>query len=795
VREVRQAFRSVLQKLAFAVTAILTIALGLGANVAVYAVVHAILLEPLPFRQPKELVQVWETHPELHNLQISVPDYLDWKGAAKSLDLAAYTFQSMDKATLLGEGVPTAVQGTNASPALFSMLGIKPIIGHVFSKREEKQPVILISEQLWRRKLLADPHVVGRLLRLDSTSFTVVGVLPKESCFPSWADVWMPLSLIDPELYSTRKYHPLEVVGRLRPGVSVFQAEIEMEKIAHELSAANPATNEKIGAYVVPLLESAIGDVKPPLIATWIAVGLVLLIACANLAHLMMSRALNRQHEIALRLALGASRASASRRFLLEAMLLSLGGGLLGLVVAHLILPGIRHLAHGEIPRVDEIDINFSVLMFGTLASCVMALLFFTPSYVQVFDSELSSIISSGATRTSSARRSWLSQALMVSEVALALAVVLSATTLLRSLSLTLETKPGFNPEKVICVRSPLVAGDWKKSYTFFRNDVSPALAAFPAIRDTAAVNAVPMSLGTTEHSRFATRFGIVGRNFGAGRYPTAQIRWCTPNYFGVLEIPLVRGRLLASTDYGQPRYLINQTLAQRFFPNSNPVGRKLLLGVVSSHPESDEIVGVVGDVREFGLTIPPEPTMYSVGVSPEMDLVLKTRGQSTAVDEYISRTMRRINPQAAIGPIRPLTALISASLARQRFIVTLIGAFAGTGICLCVIGIYGVFSYSVARRMREFGIRAAVGAQRNDLMSQVVRECLMVILPGLLAGIGISLGCSRFMRTLPYEVSPVDARSVIIAVVSLLIGCTTSVLIPSWRAAQADPARTLREQ
>ncbi len=650
--EIRQALRSVLRKPTFALTAILTIAIGIGANVAVYAVIHAVLLEPLPFRQPKELVQVWETHPELQNLPVSVPDYLDWKRSVKSLDLAAYTFQAMDKGTLIGQGDPTAVQGTNASSALFTILGIKPIVGHVYSAQEEKQPVILISEQLWRRKFSADAQVIGRTLRLDSTSFTIIGVLPKRSSYPVWADVWMPLSLIDPELNSTRKYHPLEVVGHLRPKVSLRQAEIEMENTARQLSAENRATNGNIGAFVVPLLETVVGEVRPALIATWIAVGLVLLIACANLAHLMMSRALNRQHETALRLALGASHLAASRTFLLETLLLSLAGGLLGIFAAHVALPAIQHLAQGQIPRLDDVAVDSSVLLFGVLASFVVALFSVAPSYLQVFGSGLNDVIASGNTRASSARRFWLSPVLMGSEVALALAVVLAAMTLLRSFSLTLDTKPGFKADNVICVRSPLADRDWNKSYVLLQNTVVPALTGFSAIRDVAAVNVVPMSLGATEHSRFATRFGIVGRDFGPGQFPTAQSRWCTPTYFRVLGIPLVRGRLLAATDYKQLHFLINQALARRFFPNSNPVGKKLLLGVVSPQPESGEIVGVVGDVRDFGLTSEIEPTIYSVDVSPEMDLVVKTAATNAVVDEFVSQTMQRVNPQHAIGPI-----------------------------------------------------------------------------------------------------------------------------------------------
>jgi predicted permease len=773
----------------------LTIALGIGVNTAVYAVIHAVLLDPLPFRQPNELVQVWETHPELRNLQVSVPDYFDWKRSVKSLDLAAYTFQSINKASLLGQGVPTAVQGTNASSNLFAVLGTKPMLGHIYTGREETQAVILISEQLWRRKFSADFHVIGHALRLGQTSFTIIGVLPQKSAFPVWADVWMPLSLVEPELYSTRKYHPLEVIGRLRPEIPLRQAEIEMEDTARQLSIANPTTNGKIGALVVPLMETVVGEIRPSLIAASAAVGLVLLIACANLAHLMMGRALSRQHEIALRLALGASRFWILRACFLETLVLSWAGGLLGILAAHLALPIVQALANGQIPRFEEIAINSSVLLFGLSASIVVAALFVAPSYLQIFRSDLNRVISTGSTRGSSIRGSWLSPVLMGSEVALSLAVSVAAITLLRSFSLTLQTEPGFQPRNLLASRSPLVEGDWRKSYDFFLNRLAPELTRIPGVREVAAVNAVPMSLGATEHSRYATRFGIAGVDFAPGRFPTAQLRWCTPNYFSVLEIPLLRGRLLIDTDRNQPRYLINATLARHFFPHSNPVGKKLLLDVVTPHPESAEIVGVVGDVREFGLTSAPEPTMYSLNVSPEMDIVLKTSTQSTTLEKSVSTAMQRVNPQEASGPARTMNFYIGRSLARQQFILALIATFAGIAIFLCVVGIYGVFSYSVTGRMREFGIRSAIGARRADIIAQVFRECLVVLLPGLLAGIGISTAWSQFLRTMLYRVSPTDAASVVLATTSVFVFCLGSVLVPCLRAAQADPARMLRDQ
>jgi predicted permease len=794
--ELRHAIRSILRGPAFAITAILTIALGIGANTAVYAVVHAVLLDPLPFRQPERLVQAWESHPELHNLQVSMPDYFDWKKSIKSLDFAAYTFQAINKGTLSGQGEPIAVQATNAEADLFPLLGIEPLVGHLYSGPDEntKRPVVLISEHLWRTKFSSDPKVTGRPIRLDGTSFTIVGVLPLKMAFPVWADVWMPLSRADPAMVSTRKYHPLEVIGRLHPGVSIQQAEIEAEKIAGQLSVAFPATNGKIGVFIVPIMETIVGDVRPALIAVWAAVGLVLLIACANLAHLMMSRALNRRREIAIRLAIGANKLAAFRIFLVETLILSGAGAALGVATAYLMLPVVLRLAQGQIPRLNAVEVNLPVLLFGFVAALLVAMLFALPSYLQVFRADLNETLSSASARIS-ARESRLSAVLMSSELALSLAVVLAAIGLVRSLSFALETDPGFQADHTLALETPLVNGDGQKSYELFQNRIAPEIESISGVQKVAAVNSVPMSLGPTEHTRFATRFGIVGRQFEPGQFPVTQTRWSTPDYFGILRIPLVRGRLLSAADYNQPRVLINQTFARRFFPNINPVGQKLLLGVVSPHPLANEIMGVVGDVREFGLTAPPEPVMYSINVSPEMNILVKTASNDPAVRSAVAKTMRRINPQQAIGQVKALSGYLAESLARQRFVLTLMASFAGLAMCLCAVGIYGVFSYSLMRRMREFGIRTAVGARRIDLLGQVGSECMRVIIPGLIAGLGISAACTRFMRALLYKVSPIDVESVIAAAILILLLCLAGVIRPAWRAAKVEPADILREQ
>ncbi|MGA8510204.1 MAG: ABC transporter permease [Candidatus Sulfotelmatobacter sp.] len=577
--EIRRAVHSILRKPTYAVAALFTIALGVGANTAVYRVVRTVLLEPLPFREPKALVQVWETHPELHNLQVSVPDYLDWKKSVTSVDFAAYTFQAMNKATLLGQGDPLEVQATNASSELFPLLGIEPILGHAYGAQQEnaKEPVVLISEQLWRRKFSSDPTIVGHPLRLDTTSFTILGVVPQTQAFPVWADVWIPFSFVESELKSTRKYHPLEVIGRLKPGVSLRQAELETETVAQGLSATFSSTNGRIGALVMPLMEAVTGEVRPALVTVWIAVGLVLLIVCANLALLMMARSLDRRRDVAVRLALGASKRAAVREFFLETLMLSLAGGVLGMFAAAAALPVLGNMAQGRIPRLDTVALDAPALIFGLLISCLVALLFAVPACWQVSYAELNQTLASADARVPSTRGSWISSLLMTFEVALSLAVLLAATMLVRSFALTLDTDPGFRPEGVLAVNVPL-AQEWDKSYDMFFNRILPGLQSISGVQEVAAVNSLPMTLASTEHTRYATRFGVAGTTTAPGQFPTAQIRWCTANYFHVLGIPLESGRLPKDADHSAPRYVVNESFAEHFFPHQNAVGQKLRL-------------------------------------------------------------------------------------------------------------------------------------------------------------------------------------------------------------------------
>jgi putative ABC transport system permease protein len=386
--DLRQAIRSLHRRPTFALAAILTVAIGVGANTAVYQVIYAVLLRPLPFRDPQRLMQIWETTPVLPQLQISVPDFEDWRNQTHSFaQVAAYTFQAMNRITLVGQGEPEVVQATNATADLFPAMGIQPLLGRAIGAADEraKRPVALIGEKLWRRTFAADPAIIGRTIHLETLSFTIIGVVPTRQAFPEWADVWLPFSWIDPELPTTRKYHPLEVIARLKPGVAEEQAQTEMRALAARLAAEHPDTNGTVGAYVVPLARQITGDVRPALLLVWSAVGLVLLMACANLAHMLLARMLDRRQEMAVRVALGAGRGRLMRMVFTESLLLALVGGVAGAAIAVAASGVLQRMAQGRIPRLEPLGFAGHAPMFVLLSSILCGVLFALPACAQAF--------------------------------------------------------------------------------------------------------------------------------------------------------------------------------------------------------------------------------------------------------------------------------------------------------------------------------------------------------------------------------------------------------------------------
>jgi predicted permease len=790
------AIRSLRRRPAFALAAILTIALGVGANIAVFNVIYGVLLQPLPFRDPAKLVALWESTPALPQLQVTYPDFQDWQARSRSFQqMAAYTLAAMNRATLLGQGEPEPVHATMASHQLFPMMGIQPLFGRAFTAEEERTQahVGLISEDLWRRKFGADPAIAGRQIRLDTLSFTVVGVISRRQAFPEWADFWMPLSFLEPELQERRKYHPLEVVARLNPSATAAMAQADVASIARSLAREHPDTNGTVAAYAIPLQSELTGDARPSLLLVWAAVGLVLLIASANLAHLLLARMMERRREMEIRCALGAGPASLVRQILVESLLLALPGGALGAIMAVAASRLLRTLAAGQIPRLEWAGFHAPVWIFAVAVSLVCGVLFGLPACWQTLRANVAA--APPGSRSVVQGRSRFGSALVMLEVAGAFLVVAGALLLFRGFAALLREDPGFRAQGVLAVQTPCRCAGWDQAAQFFDTQLLPALRAFPGVEEVAAANAVPMGLGRTEHSRFASRFAVEGQSYPAGEFPVAQLRWVTPGYFRVLGIPLLRGAWLTALDRAKPRYLINETLARRWFANDDPSRHRILMGVMDPQQTAAEIAGVVGDVREFGLEEEAPPIIYQIDTSPVMNLFVKTNRPGAESLPAIRNIIRHADPEIAVGAAQPLERYVDKSLARRRFALALLAAFGALAAVLTAAGVYGLLAYSVSARLREFGVRAAIGASPAELLRMILREAVFIALPGILAGAFCFLAFARWMKSLVLGLTPADPVALIDAALLLSAITLLSAGLPGKRAAATLPADALRAE
>lgn len=773
----------------FAAAAVASIALGIGLNTTVYSLVRMVLLQPLPYRDAERLVYVWETHARFTTMAVAAPDYQDWKQARSFERIAAYTIQTMNRGILLGEGEPLQVQAVMASHELLPMLGVQPLLGRLFTGEEDagQKPVALLSERLWRSRFHADANIVGRTVRLEQTPFTVVGIIPGRTAFPAWADFWMPLSFLEPELRATRKFHPLEIAARLAPGVSVEGAQQEMQGIMRGLAERYPATNGGEGASVLPMQSYLVAPVRGALLLVWLAVALVLLIVCVNVAHLVLARATVRGRELAIRAALGASRWDLARVLIAENAVIAVLGGALGLALAALLTPIAARFANVYVPRGGEVAFDAGVLGYGLIAAVVCLALFCVPAIGSVLRASLRGAFQSN-------RGVGMGRVLIAAEVALAFVVMAGALLVVRSFGKLMAVEPGFDANRVMAmnVTLPRPAYDWEGSQRLFDQQIAPRLRALPGVEFVGAGNVMPLTLpGADQIHRFATRFGLPGETYEEGRYPIAQARWGTEDYFRSLGIRLVSGRFLEEADRGKPRQMINETLAKRYFPDQDPVGKRILMGVTDSKPSAIEIVGVVSDVRDLNLELPPEPTLYSLALS--MSFALLVRGDVPA--ERVAAVVREAEPSAAIENAGSLAAILSRSLERRRASMWMLAAFAMLAALLAAVGIYGVVSYAVGRRVREFGVRLALGARPREVLGLILKETVTLAVSGLAAGALLCAALAPMAEALLFGVAPYDPVAWGAGALVLLGAGVAAAWIPARRAAGLDPAACLRSE
>ncbi len=797
LQDVRFGLRMLRKNPGFTAVAVLTLALGIGANTAVFSVVDAVLLRSLPFQDAGRLVAISETHPAMPEIGASAADFSDWQLQSHSFQaLAAYDTTNLAHATLLAHGEPEDVRAAIISHDLFPLLGITPATGRNFLSQEDELgngPVAILSDSIWKARFAASPDILGQPLVLNGKPYTIVGILPEGIRFPQDADVWIPLGNLDKDDRANRFYHPLFVVGRLRPGATVSKARAELTGIAARLATAYPQTNHDFGVRVEPLLEKYVGGLRGYLLVLWAAVGLVLLIACANVASLLLARATSRESEMALRSALGASRARLIRQGLTEGVILALLGGVLGLLLAWAGL--FPQMEGAPIFRLHEIGIDPSVLAATLSITIFSALLFGIVPAIRVGRSGTSATLQPGGHASQSARKRLANRAAVAGEVALAVVVLISAGLLVRSLQRLLATPLGFRVDRLLTMRISLHANQYQSRQAIdgFYERLLPKVRALPGIESVGTIDQTPLvpNFGLT-------RFLIDGAPpVGPGDYPVANYRAVSPDYFRTTGIPVVSGRTIRENDLASkaPVLVVNRTLAQRFFPGGNPIGRKLLLGVSTGKPLAVTIEGVVGDVRDLSVDSPAPAEMYFPGFGPILTLVVRSAVDPSSLTAAIRNAVLTVDSSQSVFAVETGTKLVDNSIARQRFAATLLGLFSMLALILATGGIYGVTSYAVAERTREIGVRMALGARPGNVLLLILRQEMVAATFGIVMGFAAALVATRFLSNLLFGVVTTDP--VTYGGVCLLLGgaALLACYIPARRAMRVDPMVALHHE
>jgi len=795
MQDLRYGVRMLLKRPGFTFIAVLTLALGIGANTAIFSVINGVLLRPLPFAEADKLVRVYEKRLKLGRQRnaVSAPDFIDWRSQNRVFeDIAAYAPWSTN---LTGGDEPMRLAGTVTSASLFSVLGVRPQLGRTFLA-EEDQPngdrVVILSHGLWQRRFGSDTGVVGRSIVLNGASFTVVGVMPAGFEFPSKeTELWAPLGL-DPSNQEGRGSHYLDVVARLKPGVTLQQAQANMETIAGELEKQYQV-NTGHGVNIFPLYEEIVGSVRTALLVLLGAVGLVLLIACANVANLLLVRTVARQKEIAIRTTLGASRRRIIQQLLTESILLGVLGGALGLLLAVWGTDLLINISPSNMPRMSEITIDYRVLGFTFAISLLTGVIFGLLPALQALRFNINeSLKSEGRGVVGSSSRSRARSVLIVTEIALALVLLVGAGLLIKSFKRLGEVDPGFKPDNVMTMQLSLPRAKYGKpeQQSAFIQQVLERIEAVPGVGSVSMVAAPPFSGFTA--SRY---FQIEGRPpRPAGEGFNAGYNSASPNYFQTLGIPLRRGRDFTRQDVmGTPEVvIINEAMARRFWPDEDAIGGRLRIGEDAWRT----VVGVVGDVRHTGLDEEPKPEMfYPYLQSPLsfMTLMVRSATDEKSLRASIQREIRAVDPDLPVYGIKSMEQLISESVSPRRLNMILLTTFAIVALVLAALGIYGVMAYSVSQRTHEIGIRMALGAQRGDVLKMIVGQGLILTLTGIGIGLAASFGLTRLMASLLYGVTATDPLTFI--VVALVLGTVALMasFIPARRATRVDPMEALR--
>jgi putative ABC transport system permease protein len=792
----RQALRSLRRAPAFTLAAVTTLALGIGANTAIFSAVNGVLLHPLAYPDPDRLVVVWGRHTTIGRETASQPDFLDWREQARSFEaLAAMTSTRFN---VTGAGEPEVVNGGVATANLLHVFAVVPSVGRGFRDDEERgaaPKVAMLGEGYWRRRFGAERDIVGSRILLSGVPHTVVGIVPAQLQLERPVDVWTPLAT---DSTRPRRADFLTVFGRLGQGVSLDRAQQEMTTIMRRLEAQYPESNVGWGAEVVALREQMIGEIRPALLVFMGAVGLVLLVACANVANLMLARAAGRRREVTIRSALGASRTRLAGELLLESMLLALLGGALGLLLALWGVAGLRSLGPDTLPRVNEIGLDLRVLGFSLALSLATGLLFGLAPIWRMARRDLHQGLGGGSRGVAGASGIQRARsALVLGEVALAFVLLAGASLLLRSFERLQRVDPGFAADRVLTARVtlPRIAYPEEQRWLAFGQELLARTAAEPGVRSAALVSDAPLGDSPPYLS-----FEIKGGETSApGAVQDAAVFTASASYFETLRIPLVRGRLFDATDrVGSPDVaLISQSVAQRYWKGKDAVGARITFGDPAD-PDARwmTVVGIVGDVLHERLNGQAYPQIYiPFEQSPERSMVLtaRTSGDPLALVPAVRRAIAGIDPDLALADVSTLEDRKAVALARPRVNATVLGGFALAALVLAAVGIYGVVAYGVVQRTRELGIRMALGAGGSTLLRMVIRQGMMPVLGGMAVGLVGALAGGRLLRGLLFGVGSGDPTILALVTGFLVAVALVAMYLPARRASRSDPMIALR--
>ncbi len=802
-RDLRYAARSLSKSPGFAAVAILTLALGIGANTAIFSVVNAVLLHPLPYPEPDRLVELWGNvkRAKVERRGTSFADYLDWRKESQSFErMALFTDGTL---TLNGVAEPERVVGEYVGHGYFELLGVAPQFGRSFLASEDQVPqrdrVAILSDGFWKRRFGGDPLAVGRSIQLQDKMYTVVGVMPPGfRGVDDRSDLWLPLMMAaGPQDLGNRGNRGPAVLARLKSGVGIAQAQSEMDAICKRLEQQYPQTNEGRGVELSPLEQEIFGDLRRPLVVLLVAVGFVLLIACTNVANLMLARSEARQREIAVRIALGAGRGRMIHQLITESLVLALTGAGAGILLAGWGVKALVAASPITFPGYVNPAIDWTVAGFTAAVSCLAGVAMGLAPAVQVRTSNLFEAFKAASSHAADSRGGQrFRSALVVAEVAFAMLLLVGAGLLIRSVQQLAAIRPGFDPAHVLTMRVgiPRVAGSQTQSVTAARA-VQAAVAQLPSVESAAAGSDVPFAGSSAIFFTAEGQPPVTAQNV-----PRAYVHAVSANFFQVLRIPILAGRTFTAAEMaGSDAVIVTDNLARRFWAGQDPIGKRLKRGTSDSTAPWMTVVGVVNEMKYRGLpanpTADPDIFMPIRDQSQQFALLLRTPLDPSSLAPAVRKTLRELDSTTVVYSVAPLDNLMERQTANSRFTGWLMGIFAASALLLAMIGIYGVMSYAVTRRTQEIGIRVALGAARGDVLRLVVRRGMTLIAAGLALGIAGALAITRLIGALLYGVTPRDALTFGGAAVMLALVALFACLIPASRAARIHPAVALRNE